>query len=64
MQILLLMIRLVGGKPYGQYGDFQKEVDMINRNELMLEGDVLGRGLPSLYPLTILPRMLIFLILR
>lgn len=37
---------LVGGKPYGQYGDFQKEVDMINQAfaELMLEGDVLGRG--------------------
>jgi len=39
---------LVGGKPYGNYtyGDFQKEMDMINRAfiEIMLEGDADGRG--------------------
>jgi ribonucleoside-triphosphate reductase len=37
---------LVGGKPYGYYGEFQKEMDMINMAlaEFMLEGDALGRG--------------------
>ncbi len=39
---------LVGGKPYGNYtyGDFQKEMDMINKAfiEIMLEGDANGRG--------------------
>jgi len=37
---------LVGGEPYGYYGEFQKEMDMINMAfaELMLEGDALGRG--------------------
>jgi ribonucleoside-triphosphate reductase len=40
------MPALVGGKPYGNYGDFQNEVDMINMAfaDLMLEGDALGRG--------------------
>lgn len=39
---------LIGGKPYGNYtyGDFQKEMDMINKAfiEIMLEGDANGRG--------------------
>ncbi|OHD10621.1 MAG: ribonucleoside triphosphate reductase [Spirochaetes bacterium GWD1_27_9] len=39
---------IVGGKPYGEltYGDFQKEMDMINKAfiEVMLEGDANGRG--------------------
>ncbi|HOJ63292.1 MAG TPA: ribonucleoside triphosphate reductase [Spirochaetota bacterium] len=39
---------IVGGKPYENYtyGDFQKEMDMINRAfiEIMLEGDADGRG--------------------
>lgn len=39
---------IVGGKPFGNYtyGDFQKEMDMINKAfiEIMLEGDANGRG--------------------
>ncbi len=38
---------IVGGEPLDKpYGDFQKEMDMINRAflELMLEGDAAGRG--------------------
>lgn len=37
---------IVGGKPYGVYGDFQLEMDMINRAfaQVMTYGDNLGRG--------------------
>lgn len=37
---------LVGGKPYGCYGDFQREMDILNSTlaEVMIEGDHKGRS--------------------
>ncbi len=43
---------IVGGKPQDScYGEYQKEMDMINRAflEVMMEGDAAGRGFP--YPI-------------
>lgn len=46
------MPALVGGKPYGVYGDFQREADMIARAffEVLLEGDGVQQPFPFPIP--------------